>query len=81
MKNVALISDDAMTVNEHLDVTKTKIEELEKSEESWELLGSTVIIYIILKEAFRYRKRYGSLTKSFTKACVRHSSQLSRIKI
>lgn len=81
MKTVALVSDETQIINKHLDITKTKIAEIEKTEKSWEALGSTFVVYIILREALRYRKRYGSIGKSFTRACVRHSTQLSKIRL
>ena len=80
-KRLAQLGEDAQSISKHIDVSKEKLASLEQSSDSWDFLGSIGIIYIVLKDTLKYRKRNGSFSQSLAKSCNRHSKALSRIKL
>ena len=81
MKRLSLLGEGAQSISKHIDESKEKLSRLEQSSDSWEFLGSIGIIYIVLKDTLKYRKRNGSFSQSLVRSCNRHSKALSRIKL
>ena len=81
MKKLAILGEDAHSISEHIDISREKLASLEQSSDSWDFLGSIGIVYIVLKDTLKYRKRNGSFSQSLARSCNRHSKALSRIKL
>jgi hypothetical protein len=54
---------------------------IKDSGDGWSFFLSASAIYIILKETLKYAVSEKSLSKSFAKACIRHSGSIKKIKI
>ena len=81
MKKVTVITNDGSNISYHLNTTKEKLDIINKTQDSWDFFGSLGIIYLLLKDTLKYKKRSGSLKTGISRSVSKHSRQLSRIKL
>lgn len=80
MKSVSSTVDRTGNIMKNLEADKEKIDAIQKSKDSWTFFLSLYAIFVVLKEAFRNRKREDSFAKSLAHSGVRHAKQLSKIR-
>lgn len=80
MKEIAATADKTTSINTNIEASKSKLDYIKSTEGSWSFFLSLFVIITIIKEAFKYRGKSDSLGKSFTKSCIRHSRELSKIR-
>ena len=80
MKIAAGLKPSIESLSENASEAKEKIAKIEETKDSWQFFVAIYVIFIILKETFRDRKNEKTGI-AFSKACVRHASQLKAIKL
>ncbi len=68
--------DNAKGIGTGIEAASDKISVIRDSSDSWKFFLSVIAVFAILKETIKYLGSEKSLTKSFAKACFRHSSQI-----
>ena len=81
MKKINLIVEDAGSISAQAEKANEKLAFIKSTGDSYKFFLSAIAVYIILNETFKYSKSEGSLTKSFTKAIMRNSSKIGKIRI
>jgi len=80
-KTVAELQVPLTNINNNIEASKQKIEKVKASTDNFKLIFSVVTIFSLLSDMFKYRKQDNSLSKSFSKSCVKHASELKQIKL
>lgn len=80
MKEIAATADKAVNINTNIEASKSKLDYIKSTEGSWSFFMSLFVIITIIKETFKYKRRSDSLSKSFARSCIRHSSQITKIR-
>ncbi len=75
------LTDSLSVMNGELNAVKTKTARIKASAPSYKFFASLYIILVIIKETLKSWKNDKSLPGSFTKAYIRHSKQISKIRI
>ncbi len=81
LKNVGATVELGGGIGSGLSAIEGKKTEIGKTKDSWAFFASIYFIFVIIKEIIRYRKRDYSLGRSISKAAIKHSRQLTRIKL
>lgn len=69
------------TMNGELNAVKAKADRIRASAPSYKFFASLYIILVVIKETLKSWKNDRSLPGSFTSAYLRHSRQISKIRI
>lgn len=69
------------SVSDNLKKMSDTSEKIKSTANSWTFFLSIYAIYVIFRETLKYWRSERSLTKSFTKACLRHVGQINKIRI
>lgn len=80
LKKLTSINESVNSLQNNLDKANKKIEYIQSTEDSWSFFMSLYIILIIIRETFKQKKKGNGLGKSLATSCIRHSSQLSKIR-
>ena len=80
-KAVEPLTDSLNVMNVELNAAKAKTARIKASAPSYKFFASLYIILIIIKETLKSWKNDRSLPGSFTRAYLRHSRQISKIRI
>ena len=80
MKKITETAEGASSVSSLLNQTNEKLSLISQSKDSYKFFLSLFAIILIIKETFKYYKSEKSLPKSFTKAVLRHNTQISGFK-
>ena len=80
MKEIAATADKTVNINTNIESSKSKLDYIKSTEGSWSFFMSLFVIITIIKETFKYKRRSDSLSKSFARSCIRHSSQITKIR-
>ena len=77
---VGIIADDTGKLTKNLDGIDNTLTTIKATEKSWVFFSSLYVIFVIIKETFKYAKANKSISKSLTKSVTRHAKQLSSIR-
>jgi len=80
MKEIALTADKTTGITSTVESSKSKIDYIKNTENSWSFFISLFVVMTIIKETFKYKRRNDSLSRSFARSCIRHSSQITKIR-
>lgn len=80
LKGVNVTLDKTKPINEHLEHINASTKKIAASKDSWTFFLALGAIFVILKETGKYYKSEGSLTRSFSKAMIRHSAQIKGLR-
>lgn len=71
----------AKPISERIENMNASIEKISASAESYKFFLAVAAVFIIIRETLKYWKSEKSISKSFAKALVRHSSQIKGLRI
>ena len=87
MLKIFTISDDLEAMNsnitnisKNINADKDKTTSIKNTVNSWKFFISIYAIMVVIRETFKYRKRYKSLSRSLSASLVRHSRQLRSLR-
>ncbi len=80
LKEVGHTAELASPIGEHLDHISKATEKIAASKDSWNFFIALFAIFAILKETGKYYKSEHSLSRSFSKAVLRHTSQIKGLR-
>lgn len=72
--------DCAKPVADHLERMSTTIEKISQSAQSYKFFLSLAAVFIIIRETIKYWKSEKSISRSFAKAVLRHTSQIRDLR-
>ena len=70
----------ARPISEHLNHINETTKKIAATKESWSFFIALFAIFAILKETGKYYKSERSLSRSFSKAVLRHTSQIKGLR-
>ncbi len=80
LKKAAMMKEVAEVLDREMKEIDMKKEQIARTKDSWTFFVALFGAWFIIKETFKYYKSERSLPKSFTKALMRHSSQISKLR-
>ena len=80
LKKVGLTLQKTEPLNESLQKMNGSLEQIRKSKGNWTFFLSIFAVIAILKETAKYYRSEKSVSKSFTKALMRHGTQVRNLR-
>lgn len=79
-KNIKTLNPKFISINDKLDQIKQKKETLIEMKNSWYFFIGIIAIFQVIKETLKNKKKEPT-TVAFSKACIKHSSQIKKLKV
>ena len=81
MKKCAGLSENINTLKSNIDKSNEKIEDIEKTKESWQFFINAWVILTVLKQTFKLFKQFrkDGIKKAFVIACAQNAIKIAKL--